>query len=111
VNWFRRHVLRRALPCFVVMAMSFIAFGAGSYNLFYLYQANLGLLVEYGWQALLDGGAQQLLELVVTTVACMLAYVVFKTCERALVNRLDPAGPFSVQATENSPDEDRSPAG
>jgi hypothetical protein len=59
---------------------------------------------------LLDGGAQQLLELVATTVACMLAYVVFKTCERALVNRLDP-GPFSVQATENSPDEDRSPAG
>jgi hypothetical protein len=91
------------------MALSFVAFGAGSYNLFYLYQANLGLLVDYGWQALVDGGAQQLLELVITTAACMLAYVVFKTCERALVNRLDP--PFSVQATENSPDEDRSPAG
>ena len=71
-----------------MMAASFVSFGAGSLNLFYLYKANLGLLADFGWQAVLDGGARQLAELVATTLLSLGAYTVFKACEHALVDRL-----------------------
>jgi hypothetical protein len=71
-----------------MLAASFVGFGAGSLNLFYLYKANLGLLADFGWQAVLDGGARQLAELVVTTLLSLGAYTVFKACEHALVDQL-----------------------
>ena len=83
-RWFQRVVLRRAGLTFGVMGLSFFAFGIGSLNLFYLLQANARLLFEHGWMAMMDGGLQQLLELLVTGYGSLAAYTVFKACEYRL---------------------------
>jgi hypothetical protein len=88
-RWFRRTVLERRWLCFFVLGLSFFAFGAGTVNLFRLLDANLTLIADHGWQALADGGAQQLLELLATGYLSMLAWVLFKTCEHRLVHWLN----------------------
>ena len=85
---FRRIVLARPWLTFVVMGLAFFCFGVGSLNLFYLLRANTSFLVHNGWMAVLDGGARQLLELLANGYVAMLAYVVFKSCEHALVDWL-----------------------
>lgn len=80
-RWFQRVVLGRPGPAFGVMGLAFFVFGIGSLNLFHLLQANARLLFEHGWMALMDGGLQQLLELLVTGYGSMAAYTVFKACE------------------------------
>jgi hypothetical protein len=89
--WLERVVFARAWLTFVVLVVAFLLFGAGTYNLFLLLKANLGLIAEHGWQALADGAAQQLIELLFTAALSMAAYVLFKACEHRLVHRLcDP---------------------
>ena len=87
-RWFHRLVLSRRWATFVVLGLSFVAFGAGSLNLFFVLKANINLLLEHGWMAVVDGGGQQLLELLITGYASMAAYVVFKACEYRLVHWL-----------------------
>ena len=70
------------------MGLSFFVFGASSLNLFFLLKANTALILEHGWMALADGGAAQLVELLVTGYISMLAYLVFKACEYSLVHGL-----------------------
>jgi len=92
--WFHRVVLSRRWATFLVLGLSFLAFGAGSLNLFYVAKANLTLLLDNGWMAVMDGGGQQLLEVVLTAYLSMAAYVVFKACEYRLVHWLgDPPHP------------------
>jgi len=87
-RWFRRTVLSRRWLTFLVMGLAFFVFSAGSYNLFMLFSANVGLIARYGWMALMDGAARQFCELVITGYLCMAAYVVFKTCEHRLAHGL-----------------------
>ena len=87
-RWFHRVVLARRWATFGVMGLSFFTFGVGSLNLFYLLRANVNLVTEHGWQALMDGGAQQLVELLFTGYINLLAYLVFKACEHHLVHWL-----------------------
>jgi hypothetical protein len=97
---------------FIVLGLSFVAFGAGTLNLFFVLKANLNLLLEHGWRAVMDGGGRQLLELVLTGSASMAAYIVFKACEVRLTNWLAGAtrgAPATTQ--ETPPHEDRHPAG
>ena len=54
-RWFRRQILNRIWLCFVVMALAFFGFGLGTLNLFFLMRANAELLLEHGWQALMEG--------------------------------------------------------
>jgi hypothetical protein len=86
--WFRRVVLGRRWLTFIVLGLAFFVFGSGSLNLFFLLKANGQLLAEHGWQAVMDGALQQLLELLITGDISMAAYVVFKACEHALVHGL-----------------------
>jgi hypothetical protein len=58
-----------------------------------LLRANAELLAVHGWQAVMDGGLRQLVELLVTGYASMLCYVVFKACEYSLVRHLADAPP------------------
>ena len=89
--WLERVVFRRVWLTFVVMVASFLLFGAGTVNLFFLLKANLELIAGHGAQALADGAAQQFVELVFTAVLSLAAYVLFKACEHKLVHRLcDP---------------------
>ena len=86
--WFQRVILRRYWLCFVVMGLCFLAFGLGTLNLVYVLQANAHLLVEHGWQAVMDGGLVQLLEILITGYASLFAYIVFKACECHLAHGL-----------------------
>jgi hypothetical protein len=86
--WFARAVLARRSTTFIVMGIAFIVFGCGTYNLFMVLKANFNLIGDYGWQGLADGGARQLVELLVTGYASLAAYVIFKACEHALVHHL-----------------------
>ncbi len=86
--WFQRVILRRHWLCFLVMGMSFFAFGLGTLNLVYVFKANADLLVTHGWTALMDGGFVQLLEILLTGYASLGAYIVFKACEYRLAHGL-----------------------
>jgi len=87
-RWFHRVVLRRRGLAFVIMGLTFFGFGVGTLNLFMLLKANAELFAGYGWQAVLDGGLQQLIELLLTGYLSLACYLVFKICEFALVRQL-----------------------
>lgn len=86
--WFQRAVLGRRWATFVLLGLAFFGFGAGTLNLFLLLRANAQLLADHGWQAVMDGGLQQLVELLLSGYASMACYVVFKACEYSLVRHL-----------------------
>lgn len=87
-RWFQRFVLGRRWLAFIVMGLAFFGFGTGTLNLFMLLKANAELLAAHGWQAVMDGGLQQLLELLLTGYLSMACYIVFKSCEYTLVRYL-----------------------
>ena len=84
----RQFVFARGWLCFLVLAMSFVAFGIASLNLVALLKANVDLFIEHGTMAAMDGALGQLLELLLTTLLSMVFYLCFKTCEYALIRRL-----------------------
>ena len=86
--WFQRVVLHRVWLCFIVMGLSFFAFGLGTLNLVYVFQANAQLLLAHGWQAMADGGLLQLVEILLTGYTSLGAYIVFKACEYRLAHGL-----------------------
>jgi hypothetical protein len=90
-RWFHRTVLARRGLAFIVMGFAFFGFGVGTLNLFMLLKANAELFAGYGWQAVMDGGLQQLVELLLTGYASMFCYLVFKSCEYTLVRHLSDA--------------------
>jgi len=83
-RWFHRTVLSRRWLTFLVMGFAFLGFGAGTVNLLMVFSANATFIASYGWEALMEGGARQFAELVVTGYLSMAAYVIFKTCEHRL---------------------------
>ena len=87
-HWFHRVVLSRLWLTYLVMGLSFLLFGCGTLNLIHLLQANLELVSNFGWMALMDGAFQQLIELLLSGYAALLAYIVFKACEYRLVHWL-----------------------
>ena len=87
-NLFKRIVLTRRWLTFVTMCVAFAVFGAGSVNLFNMFRANFNLIADYGLMALADGAARQFVELLLTLVAGMFAYIIFKACEYRLVHLL-----------------------
>ena len=88
VRAFRRVVLGRRWLCFLVLCLSFLSFGIGTLNLLNMFRLNFILISENGVMALADGAARQLAELLLTLLASMLSYVVFKACEHSLVHGL-----------------------
>jgi uncharacterized membrane protein HdeD (DUF308 family) len=85
-RWFRHTVLSRGWLTFLVMGLAFFVFGVSTYNIFRLLSANIALIANYGWLALMEGAARQLVELIVTGYLSLAAYVVFKTCEYRLAH-------------------------
>ncbi len=81
---FQRLVLSRLWLTFVVLGLSFFAFGAGTLNLGLLFMANARFIGEHGWQAVMDGALGQLLQLILSGYLSIAAYVVFETCEHRL---------------------------
>ena len=73
---------------FLLMSFSFVAFGVLSLNLISYIAANANYLLTYQWMAFIDGGAQQLLEIWLTTFLALAFYLIFKLCEHALIERI-----------------------
>jgi hypothetical protein len=111
-RWFHRVVLARRWLTFFVMGLAFFVFGTGTVNLFFVLQANWNFLAEHGWDAVADGGLQQLAELLVLGYVSLAAYVLFKSCENALVHHLcdRPPDPQTARSRQENPHEDRHPA-
>jgi amino acid permease len=72
---------------FVLAGGFFMLFGITSVNLFVLLQKNIELFLEWGWSVVEDGAAQQFVELVASAYLSLAFYVMFKACERILVER------------------------
>ena len=81
-------LVTRWVATFALMVFGFVAFGAASLNLVQTFAANTNFLVHYGWDALVDGGAWQFVQLTLTACVAVAFYIVFKTCEHALVERI-----------------------
>ena len=84
VNFLFRH----PTVTFVLMGAFFLAFGVTSVNLFVLLKMNLDLFLEYGLMVIDDGALQQLVELLGSAYLSMLFYVMWRLCERIIVERL-----------------------
>lgn len=78
---------RRPRLTFVLAGAFFILFGVSSVNLFVLLQKNVELFLDYGLMVIADGALQQLVELVSSAYLSLLFYLLFKVCERILVER------------------------
>jgi hypothetical protein len=73
---------------FALMGAWFLLFGVTSVNLFVQLKANIDLFLEYGLMVIEDGALRQLGEIVGWTYLSMVFYLLFKLCERILVERL-----------------------
>jgi hypothetical protein len=79
---------RRWWAAFVLLGVSFVLGGLVTLNLLHMLSANLEFLSSYGLDALREGGFRQLVEIVVSGYFAAACYVVFKLCEKVLVERL-----------------------
>ena len=77
---------------FIWMGVFFVAFGVSSLNLFMMFKANFDLYLEHGTMVIDDGALRQLLELIAYGYLSLLFYLLFKACERVLVERLTQGG-------------------
>ena len=73
---------------FLLMGMCFVIFGVVTLNLLHTLAANFEFLSMYGIDAIRDGGLLQLLDAAVSGYFGAASYVVFKLCEKVLVERL-----------------------
>jgi hypothetical protein len=73
---------------FFLMTASFLAFGYLTIDLVHLLSSNAAFIVRHGWVALISGGLLQLGELSLTALIAMVNYLLFRLCEKALLQRL-----------------------
>ena len=82
------YLYRRWWWALALMGLAFLLFGLASANLVHSLMANSEFLLAYGLDAVREGGLRQLLELVASAYLAVACYVVFKLCEKVLVERL-----------------------
>jgi len=73
---------------FLLMSFSFVIFGIMTVNLFFVFKANLDFLAAHGSMALADGGFLQFLQLLLASLLALAFYLLFKVCEKILVDSL-----------------------
>lgn len=71
---------------FVIMAAAFAGFSLLTLNVFQLLAANLDYIGRDGLMALMEGAARQLGEITLSLIASLACYLLFKACERVLVD-------------------------
>lgn len=82
----RRIIPKHPLSIFFFMLFSALIFGLSSFNLFFLLQANVGLVYDHGLMALEDGAFQELIRLFGYGVVSLLSYLIFKIGEKKFVD-------------------------
>ena len=73
---------------FVLLGVSFVLFGLLTLNLLHTLSANFEFLSMYGVEAVREGGLLQLAQVIASGYFAAACYVVFKLCEKVLVERL-----------------------
>jgi hypothetical protein len=81
-------LLRHWWLAFIVLGLSFVLGGLLTLNLLHTLSANFEFLSSYGIDAVREGGLRQLIEVAVSGYFAAACYVVFKLCEKVLVERL-----------------------
>jgi hypothetical protein len=81
-------LLKRWWVAFVLLGISFVLGGLLTLNLLHTLSANFEFLSMYGVAAVRDGGLWQLVEIAVSGYFAAACYVIFKLCEKVLVERL-----------------------
>lgn len=76
-----------AIVVFLLAGLLTLSFAFASYNLFMEASANLHFLRTYGLRAVMEGGLVQLAMLGLYGLLALFCYIVFKICERDLVER------------------------
>ncbi len=76
---------------FLLLGASFVLFGLASATLVRSVMSSWEFLATYGLDAVRDGGLWQLGELIFSGYLAVAFYVVFKLCEKVLVERLSNA--------------------
>jgi hypothetical protein len=85
-NRLKRLLTYHPLLTLFVMMVSAMLFGLFSFNLVMLFKGNIALVFDYGVQALYEGAFEELLRLFIYGVLGLLFYIVFKACEKFLVD-------------------------
>ncbi len=83
-GWLCQH----RFACFLLLTLGFVSFGKLSFDIVHLFSANAEYIIDNGWAGLMEGGLQQLVELVLSACAAMACYLLFKLCEHALIERI-----------------------
>ena len=81
-----KYLARSPFSTLCLMTISFLAFGCFSLNLFFLFQANLGAIKNYGWMILADGAALQFFQIIANAFLSVIFYSIWKLCERLIVD-------------------------
>jgi hypothetical protein len=76
-----------ALVLFVLMGLSGAALAWNSVDLVHLSMANYRYIRQFGAYALMEGGLEQLVEIILRAAATLAFYLGFKACEVELVAR------------------------
>ncbi len=93
-DWLAHH----PVVTFLLMAAAFTLFGALSLNMASYVSANARYLADNGWMGLMDGGLAQLADLASQILIANFAWVVFKLCEHALIERVAYSQKGSAQS-------------
>ncbi len=80
------YLSRSPFSTLCVMTFCFLAFGYFSLNLFFLFQANIGAIRQFGWLILKEGAALQLLIILLNAFMSVIFYSLWKVCERLVVD-------------------------
>ncbi|KAF0814020.1 hypothetical protein IGB42_01700 [Andreprevotia sp. IGB-42] len=93
IVYLRQHPLITVL----VMAVAFIGFASSSVTLLMLLHANARFIWQSGWWAVREGALEQLAGLLGSGALALALYLVFKTCEKLLVEKItDTAAPVAA---------------
>jgi hypothetical protein len=76
------------LTTVILMGLFGLIFGLSSANLFHLLVANLTFIARHGLMAVMQGALGQLFWLVFYGYLAVIAYVLLKACEHALMDRI-----------------------
>jgi hypothetical protein len=79
-----------------LMGVFGLVFGLSSLNLFNLLVANLSFIAQHGAMALMEGALGQLIGLIFYGYVAVIAYVLIKACEHALMDQIFREHPTGV---------------
>lgn len=74
---------------FIAMGLAGGGFALCSFNLLFLFQANVGLIAAYGTMAAFDGGILQFIQLTAWGYLAVVFYLLFDVCLYGIIHQID----------------------